>query len=197
MDTSADFNSDDTGTVNGTDVLKPDKNTGNPGSNYAAMGMTAFGGITSALGSYYAGKTQQAIANANAEIGRIQSQEAIRTGEFAANRAITRGRQVEGQQRAAEGASGIVAGAGTGALAEASTEQASHMDQLMIQRNAAREALGFRENAAADTEQGVLARATGNAGAISTLLNTGAQEWLESDPQFRGYHGSGISFGGR
>lgn len=160
---------------------------------YSAMGMTAFGGITSALGSYYSGKTQEAIANANAEIGRIQSQEAIRTGEFAANRAITRGRQVEGQQRAAEAASGIVAGAGTGGLAEAATEQASHMDALMIERNAAREALGYRMQANAATMQGQLAHAEGNAGAISTLLNTGNQLWMEGDNDYRGRR---LSFGG-
>ena len=168
----------------------------NPGGNGAAMSMTAIGGITSAIGQYYSGQANKAIAGANAQIAGIQAQEAERTGVFASNRAVIRGHQIEEQQRASQAASGVVVGAGTAGSALESTEAASHMDALMIQRNAAREALGYQLKATNDTMHGRLAESSADMGAISTLLNTGAQEWLETDPNYTGLRGSGVRFSG-
>lgn len=167
----------------------------NPGGNYTAQALTAAGGLTSALAQLQSGKTNQRIARDNAKIAEAQSEEATNAGEFAANRAFARGRQIEAAARATQAGQGTVVGAGTAGLVEKNTEQASQVDAMMIKRNAAREAMGFKTKAAADEIAGNLAAETGKMGALSTLLNTGSQEFLEGDPNFRGYHGSGLKFG--
>lgn len=159
------------------------------------MALTAAGGLTSALGQLQSGKTNQRIARANAKIAEAQADESINTGEFAANRALARGRQIEAAARSGQAGQGTVVGAGTGALVTKNTEQASQVDALMIERNAARQAMGFKTKAAADTIQGDMAEAAGKAGAVSTVLNAGSQLWLEGDSTYAGYHGSGLRFG--
>lgn len=171
----------------------PAANQGSSG-NGIAMAMTAAGGVTSALAQLSAGKTNQAIARANASVAEAKSEEALNAGQFAANKAIERGRQVEATQRAGFAGQGVVAGAGTAGLVQKDTEQVSAVDAEMIRRNAQREALGFTSQAAADRMQGDAAAAQGRMGALSTLLNTGSQEWLESDPNYGGFRGRGINF---
>jgi hypothetical protein len=166
----------------------------NPGGNGIAMAMTAAGGVTSALAQLSAGKTNQAIARANASVAESKAEEATNAGEFAANKAIERGRQLEGVQRAAFAGQGVVAGAGTAGLVQKDTEQVSAVNAEMIKRNAAREALGLTTQAKTDIMQGDAAAAQGRMGAVSTLLNTGSQEWLESDPDYGGFRGRGINF---
>ena len=164
----------------------------NPGSNSVAMAMTAAGGLTSALGQYQTGRTNRAIANSNATIARNQERETLANGEFAANRVEMKARLQESAQRAEQAGGGTVAGAGTGGLVTAQTEGASAMDELLIKRNAARAALGYESKAVGDEIEGDMADKAGKMGALSTLLNTGSQEWLESDPNYRGFHGSGL-----
>lgn len=167
----------------------------NPGGNYVAQGLTAAGGITSALAQYTAGKTNQRIADANAKIAEAQREEVINAGTFAANRASLRGRQVEAAQQAAQAGGGVVVGAGTSGNVIQSTEQATAVDSMMIQRNAAREALGYTIKAGTDRMAGTAAAETGKMQALGTLLNAGSEEWIQSDSTFRGYHGSGVRFG--
>lgn len=166
-----------------------------PGPNTLAMGLTAAGGLNSAVGQYLAGKTNEQISRDNASIAESKAEEATNAGAFAAAKAQERGRAVAAQARAAQAGGGVVAGAGTGALVAEDSQKASAMDALMIERNAARESLGFQNQAAADQEQAIASGQQAKAGAISTLLNTGSQEWLESDPNYGGFRGRGISFG--
>ena len=163
------------------------------GTNWTAMSMTAAGGLISANAQYLTGKTNKHIAEVNAKIAESQRDQALQAGAYTAGRVAMHGRQLESTQQAAQAAGGTVVGAGTNQAVTDNTEQASSMDALMIQRNAAREALGYQLKASADRMQGDQAMAAGKSGAIASLLNTGSQEWLESDSNYRGYHGNGIN----
>lgn len=169
----------------------------NPGNtNWAAMSLTALGGLTSAYSQIQAGKANSASATANSEMAMNQATEATNAGAFAAARASIRGQQVASKALAGQAGQGVVAGAGTGGAVVQDSIQGSQMDALMIQRNAAREAIGLQTKAAEDQQEAVSDERKGDAGAISTLLNTGAQEWLEADSQYGGFRGRGIGLGG-
>lgn len=162
------------------------------GSNWGAMSMTAMGGLVSANAQYQTGKVNKHIANANAQIAEVQRDQALSAGAYTAGKVAMHGRQIESTQAAAQAGGGTVVGAGTNRAVLDNTEQASSMDALMIQRNASREALGYQLKADADRMQGDQAMATGKMGAMSSLLNTGSQMWLESDTNYRGYKAGGI-----
>jgi hypothetical protein len=165
--------------------------------NYAGEALTAIGGLTSAYASYMAGRANKKIADFNARMARVQAAQAIQAGEFNANRVAIAAQRQQGAAQAAEAGAGIVAGAGTAKAVEASNEAASNMDRLMIELNARREAYGFQVRAAADTMEGKLAEQKGAMQAGAALLDTGAQEWLESDPAYGGFRGRGLDFGMR
>lgn len=165
----------------------------NPGGNGVATAMTIAGGLTAAGAQWRTGQANRSIANANASMARDKQRETIAAGEFAANRVEMKARLQESAERAAQGASGGVAGAGTSGLVTAQTASNSAMDELMIKRNAARAALGYATEATADDNAALDAGAKEKMGMVSTLLNTGSQSWLESDPDYRGLRGSGLS----
>ena len=167
----------------------------NPGGNQTAMALTAAGGITSIMGQLSAGKLNKSIADANASVAEAQATEATHAGDFAASKAAEAGAQLEARQRGAIASSGTVVGAGTNRAVLGDTEQVTAVNQEMIKRNAIREALGFTSKAAGDEMAGQAAESGARMGAISTLLNTGSQEWLETDPNFQGYRGSGLNMG--
>lgn len=173
----------------------PPSGAANPGGNWGAMLLTTVGGIGSAISQRDAGKTNASIAGANAVTAQAQAQEEINKGAFDANLATVRGRQLASAQRAGAAGSGVVAGAGGEAAIVGSTDQMTSMDRMLIERNAARRALGYTSQADSDLMQGEAAKSKGDLGAFSTLLSTGAQDWLESESTYRGYHGSGVGLG--
>lgn len=154
--------------------------TGNPGGNNVAMAITAMGGVTGALAAYGAGKTNARIGRDNAKIADAQSGEALAAGDYEAGRARLKGRQVEGMARAGEAGQGVVVGAGTSGAILQDTQRASAMDALLIQRNAARQALGYQLRAGSDRMQADAAEAAGKEKAFATLLSTGSELWMES-----------------
>lgn len=156
-----------------------------PGSNWLALSSTALGGARTAYSQFGAGRTNERISNDNARIAAVQADEAQNAGEFAANQAATKARVLEGQQRAGQAGQGVVAGVGSAGIVTAQTDQASAMDELMIKRDAARRALGYQIQEGGDRIQGEMARQKGDEDAMATLLNTGAKEWLMSDPSHR------------
>lgn len=159
-------------------------------TDYGSMTMAGVGGLTSAYAQYMAGKAQRRIADWNAKQARVQAAQAIQAGDFAANRVAIQEQQTLGRQRAAEAGSGIIAGAGTARAVEASSEAASEMDRTMIELNARRQAYGYQVKAAGDTLTGQMEQQRDTFGAMSTLLNTGSQVWLDADPAYGGHRGN-------
>ncbi len=156
--------------------------------------MTLAGGITSAYAQYQSGRYNQKIARYNASLKRIQAEQAIQAGNERRNVIDARERIVEGGTRANFAAQGVVVGAGTSMAVIDSERSTAEMDKLLVSINANRQAFGFQTAARGDDLSGDMAMRTGRMGAISTALNTGAQLELESDPKYRGYHGSGVTF---
>jgi len=156
------------------------------------LALTAGGGITSAWGQLQSGKTNRDIERVNAQVARDKAEQAENAGAFAAAKTQIKGQQIQGVQRGAMAGQGTVAGAGTSGAVLQDTTEATGMDALMIQRNAAREAMGYQTAAMSDEMKGNAAYRAGQMGAISTLMNAGSQAWLESDPNYSGYRGRGV-----
>lgn len=163
-------------------------------TNYTAMALTAAGGITGAIATRQSGLLNKRIANSNAKIAEAKADDATKAGDFAATRTILKARAAGERERGAQASSGTIAGAGTGALAIADSEQAGAMDALMIKRNAAREALGFKTQAVGERMRGAAEDEAGKMGTLTTLLNTGTKLWMESDTNAKSYHGEGMTF---
>jgi hypothetical protein len=166
----------------------------NPGPNAGAMAFTGLGGATTAYAQYAAAKAQKDIARSNSAIDLAGAQEANEAGGFNAAKAEAHGEQMASSARAAAAGQGQTAGAGTAGLVAANSEQAGAMNALMIQRNAAREAMGYQSRAASEQEQAIAAGAQETTAPTATLLNAGSQEWLESDSNYSGFRGRGITF---
>lgn len=165
----------------------------NPGGNGISTAMTIAGGITAADAQWRTGQVNRTIANDNASMARDKQRETLAAGDFAANRVGMKAQLQESAQRASQAGGGVVAGAGTAGVVTAQTEGASAMDELLIKRNAARQALGYATEATADENASLDATAKERMGVTSTLLNTGSQAWLEQDPDYRGLRGSGLN----
>lgn len=164
------------------------------GPNTGGMALTAAGAFTSAFGTYLAAKYNRHTLERNAQLARMQAQQAIQAGQFAANRVTTRERTMEGQQRSSAAAGGVVANAGSNKAVQASSEAAGAMDRYMIELNARRQALGFNLRAVGDESQGRLEDLNAKQQIGSTVANAAAMEWLEADPTFAGYRRGGIQF---
>lgn len=168
--------------------------TAQPGPNMAPW-LTAFGGLTSAFSQFKAGETNASIARFNANLERLRSNQAIQSGDLAAAQESARQKQREGALTASLGAQGV-GPAGTAAAAAASSRNMSAMDQLVIKVNARRQAAGFEARAASDEIQADQEARQGKTTALATLLYTGAQEELETDPSYKGFRYGGVNLGG-
>lgn len=164
-------------------------------NNGVAMGATAIGGLTSAYAQYSAGQYNKKIGRINAELARTQGSQAEQAGALAANRLEGRERLVEGADAASAAAGNTVVGAGTNRAVIESNRSATAMDRYMIELNARREAYGYRVRATGDEMSADMAGRTGDMGAASTLINTAADEWLESDSSYQGHRGGSLNLG--
>ncbi len=164
--------------------------------NYGAMAAVGIGGAASAFSQYQSGRINQRIARYNAERLRVQAEQSIQAGDFAARRRQMVQEQLSGRTIANQAAGGTVVGAGTSRLVTAGQASASAMDQFLIRMNASRQAESFDVKAAGEEFSGDMAKRTGESGAIGSLLNTGSNEWLLSDSSFDPRFGRGVAVGG-
>ncbi|HXF44858.1 MAG TPA: hypothetical protein VNK91_01950 [Burkholderiaceae bacterium] len=141
----------------------------------AAIGLTAFSGISQYQAQRRAGRMNQQLAEYNAELAEADALEATRRGGEGAARAQSQARRMIGTQRARLAAQGIDIESGSAADIQADTVAISEMDALTLQNNAVREALGYRTRARGYRIQGALDRARGDTEALGTLLTTGAR----------------------
>lgn len=141
----------------------------------ASIAMIGLGAGMQASAYRASGKSQEALANYNAEIGHLRAQDAIARGEVAADKQHLLGRKVIGSQRAAFAASGvdITDPDSTAVNTFADTAAVSELDALTIRTNAAREAWGYRMQAQNDQALGKVARAEGENKAIGSLISAG------------------------
>lgn len=137
----------------------------------AGMMMVA-GGAMNATSQYQAGKAQSQIAGYNARVAEAQAVDAIERGELEESRQRSSTQQLIGSQRARLAAQGIEIDSGSALEVQEDTAALGEMDALMIRNNAAREAWGYRTQAADYRNQGTIAKAQGTSQAIGTILGT-------------------------
>jgi hypothetical protein len=131
----------------------------------------------SAMASMRAGKAQKKLADYNAQVAEYQAADALARGRQAETRLRTDVKGVIGEQRAAFAASGVDINDidSTAVNVQANTAALGEMDALAIRLNAAREAWGFKSQAADYRYTGKLAKMQGTSAAIGTILTGGAQ----------------------
>lgn len=100
-----------------------------------------------------AGDAQAGLIRTNAALATNQAADAIARGDQAASGVARETRALGGSQRAALAAQGVDVGSGSAADVVANDQSLGALDQLTIRQNAAREAYGFKTQAAGYTAQ--------------------------------------------
>jgi hypothetical protein len=143
------------------------------GAGVSAYGAYETGQATSASDAYQA----QVAAN-NAALAKQQSKLDIQSGEIQAVDQGLKTKATVGQEKAAQGASGIDPNAGSAVDVRAGTAEMGMVDSLTVRSNAVKKAYGDEVTAASDTAQGQLdtmgatqAETAGDIGAAGTLLS--------------------------
>lgn len=163
---------------------------------------SAFGAGFSAVGAYTQAKNQQAALQAEAQVQQNnavlagwQADDSIARGEEAAGRAMQKGAQVKGTQRAAMAANGIDLGVGSAQNVLNDTDYLTSVDAATLRDNAAREAWGYRMQARGYMDKS--AAANSGARSISPWLSAGTS-LLTSATSVAGkwYQGSAAAGGG-
>lgn len=114
------------------------------------------------------GEDEATLFGKNAELADEQAADALARGQEAVVQQRARMRGLSGEQVAAFGASGTTVGVGSGARASASDFHLGESDTAVIERNAAREALGYKKEAEIDRYRGDMARRAGQNRARAT-----------------------------
>lgn len=132
------------------------------------------GGLT-AYGQYQSGRANDRLARQNARIAEAQAEDALVRGEQDVTRRRIKTEGQIGAQRARLAAQGVDINVGSAAEIQAETAALSELDVVTIRNNAAREAWGYRTQAADYRARGRIARTEGTYDALGTLLTTGAR----------------------
>lgn len=146
------------------------------GASPSPMAGSAFAGlslISSLFGAYAAhqtGKAQKELMERNAQIATYQADDALLRGNVAASRRIVQTKQTIGAQRVALAAQGVDVNSGSAADIQENSAAIGAIDAQTIKNNAAREAWGYKMNAADYNLRGQLVARTADNEAAQTLL---------------------------
>ena len=149
-------------------------------STAATVGTTiqAIGTLASAGAQYQSAQYGKAMSEQNAKMAEQQGLASLRQGTLEQERIARRARQIQGQQRALYGASGVDISSGSPLEIQASTEYMAAQDKALVRYNAELKKWGFDVEAAnykAQAQQygnmGKSAIVGGLLGAGSTILN--------------------------
>lgn len=132
-----------------------------------SLGLQAAQTAYSTVGSFYAAKaeksayqTKATINDINAGYAELNAQLAIRAGQREEQRTRLNTAQLKGRQRAAMGANGIALDSEAALNILTTTDVMGEVDANTISANAARQAWGYRQQAAENTAAGVMNRAS-------------------------------------
>lgn len=143
--------------------------------------LTMTGGTAQAMGTYFASRTNAALARANAGVAGLQAQSAIQAGGENAQIYRQKLQQVLGRQAAQIGGSNVTT-SGSALRALETTNQIGSEDIARIQLNAARKAWGFQVNQAGDLARAKAEQDAGVFAGVGSLITTGAKaygQWSE------------------
>jgi hypothetical protein len=143
----------------------------------ASMGLMAGGTAMSATSQFFQGQYNKKIANYNADVARIQAQDALDRGTDQEQRFRVGVRRMIGAQRVGYASQGVDVNRGSAVDIQADAQRLGELDALEIRSNAAREAWGYKVQATNYQNQGRMAAMSGTMGAISSLAVGGAQSY--------------------
>lgn len=141
------------------------------GTAVTVMGQEAAGKAASAQANY-----QAAVANNNSILAQRAADDAIARGKVAQGTAATQGKQFLAQQRVALAANGTDIDSGSALDLQSDTAGNNTLDQLTINSNAQRQALGFESqgmNYQAEANLDVFAGTNAKAAADTNALGAG------------------------
>lgn len=140
----------------------------------ALLGLSAVSSYASQRkqGEYTAG-----ALDTNAGLADQNASDAIARGREASARQGLATRGLLGSQRVAGAAQGVDVNSGSLADIQSDTQSMSELDRLTIEHNAAREAFGYKADAANLRAQGEQVRQASRNNARGTLLSAASQLW--------------------
>lgn len=150
------------------------------------IGSSLAGGLVSASGAMAKGQADKAmydyqsgVALLNQKIAKQNAEYAIRAGGTAAYQSGLKTKDVVGQQKAIQGASGVDVGSGSNVTVRADTTKIGQLDQQTIRENYAKKAYGYEveaeikgTEAVANRVAGEQAEKAGEMNALSSILGT-------------------------
>lgn len=135
----------------------------------------AVGGVMSSNAQLQQAKFQAGVSGQNAVLAGAGADQALYAGNTMAGRALTKGSELAGTEKADYAASGVDVNAGTPSNVMLSTKAMSAIDAATIQNNATRQAWGYKVQEGSDIQQAGLDIYAGETGSAATMLNTGAE----------------------
>lgn len=138
-----------------------------------AAGAWALSSIFSANSARKEGEYEAAMMRENAVLARQQAEDAVARGQADTMQVRQRALQLVGSQRARMAAQGIDISSGSALDVQVDTGKLAEIDALTVRNNAAREAWGFKTQAADYERRAGLARIAGRNRATTTLLTGG------------------------
>jgi hypothetical protein len=146
---------------------------GNPNAQGLAgqsMGLQTLATGTSALGSLFQGIGGLQEGQYGATLARQNVNAALQAGQTNESEEAIRFGQLEGRQKANQGASGVGVNSASAAAVRRSTEEVGAMDEAIIHYNAAREAYGSKVQEQQDKYAGTNQLLKGVLGAGASLI---------------------------
>jgi hypothetical protein len=134
------------------------------------IGMALVGGMMGAQSANQQGAYDSALLGQNAAFKQRAADETIIAGNTSADWQRVRTKQAIGTQRTAQAGNGIDVNSGSAAQLQDDTAMLGELDALTIQNNAAREAFGYRVQAAQDINNANQALVNAKSKATGSIL---------------------------
>jgi hypothetical protein len=132
--------------------------------------MMGFGAVVNAFGTMRAGMDEAHVQQFNARVSEQAAVDALYRGEHTANVVRSQGGQLIGRQRTEYASSGVDAGTGSALDVQIATAGLTELDAQTARSNAAREAWGYRIQAANARARASAAEAAGQYGYVGSIL---------------------------
>jgi len=139
----------------------------------AGVATQAVGGIVNAYASYKAGQVARDRARANAEVIRLDAQDALAQGEQSAMEVGKQVRGVVGAQASSYAAQGVKIDTGSAALTADESLAAAGVDVVRLRREARKHFDNLNRQANDMEQQGEEAYSAGRFSAVGSILSAG------------------------
>ena len=150
-------------------------------------------GLVGVYSAFQAASQTKRLASFNATQAQLQEAQIEAAGQAAETARGGMGTVMEGRANAALAAQNVGPG-GTAAVVKAQLRSQTVQDQMTLQSNAMREARGMELRSRAATLEGQMTSSKDEQAAVSTILDTAAQEELEQNPKYAGFRSKGVSY---